>query len=276
MPYRWRKVYRGKELVTYSRDVVKQQRLGYTEIPIHRPTFFYFEFQGLRPNIPHWIFFGNKELTRYCNTTYDLATFNAAARTSKLREPGDSYVTATGFPTEQGGPTNSATNIDDAYLTSQPDGSLSGLFYLQSNTDLHFPTTMDGTYFIAIDLSVINRDEALSYSAAKFYGMGQYEEWYQYTTKESYQKWEKQYDMIYEHYDRRGSSSGGSTSSSSQSQSNTIGGFSIGYSYGGTAQVDPGLAGAAGLGPVGGYSGITGPNSANSGLGHRGGVSQVM
>ena len=69
MPYRQVK-RSGTRNVTKSRDIVKQDRLGYTEIAIHRPKIFFFEFQGMRPNIPHWIFYGNKQVTRYCNTIF--------------------------------------------------------------------------------------------------------------------------------------------------------------------------------------------------------------
>ena len=49
--------------------------VGYDPIPVHRPKFIYFEFTGLRPNIPHWIFFGNKEVTRFVNTSYSESDF---------------------------------------------------------------------------------------------------------------------------------------------------------------------------------------------------------
>jgi hypothetical protein len=38
--------------------------------------------------------------------------------------------------------------------------------------------------FSALDISVLDQDETLSYASTKFYGMGQYENWYQYSVSE--------------------------------------------------------------------------------------------
>jgi len=212
MPYRQVKK-KGYKNVTYSRNVVNESRLGYTEIPIHRPKFIFFEFQGLRANIPHWIFFGNVLVNKWCNTSFSLSDYTSAARTSKIKEPGDTYVNATSFPAAQGGPTNGGDNTE---LVSAADGSLKGLFYLQSNVSLNFPTNTDGTNFSALDVSVMDRDEALSYAATKFYGMGQYEDWYEHTTTEYETRREKYYYYETVYYDREhgrdGDYGGGHTS----------------------------------------------------------------
>lgn len=42
--------------------------LGYDRISIFRPKFIYFEFNGLRPNTPHWIFFDGKQVNKWVNT----------------------------------------------------------------------------------------------------------------------------------------------------------------------------------------------------------------
>jgi hypothetical protein len=211
MPYRQVK-RSGTRNVTKSRDIVKQDRLGYTEIEIHRPKIFFFEFQGMRPNIPHWIFYGNKQVTRYCNTSYSLSDYTDAARTSSIKEPGDSYVTATGFPADLGGATNGG---GDNALTSSADGSIKGFFYLQSNADLNWPINTDGTNFSALDVSVLNRNEALSYAAAKFYSQGQYEDWYEYTTTEEVQVSESYsyFESVYYADDDGGGSSNDNSSS---------------------------------------------------------------
>lgn len=197
MPYRIKKSKKYRN-VTYSRDVINEGLLGFTEIAIHRPKFFFFEFQGLRANIPHWIFFGNQQVTKYCNTSFSLTDYTTAARTSKIKEPGDSYVTETAFPTGQGGPTNGG---GDTALISNSDGSLSGLFYLQSNATTNFSILEDGINFSALDVSVMDRDEALSYAASKFYGKGQYEDWYKFTTTETEVRREKYYHSELEYYD---------------------------------------------------------------------------
>jgi len=173
----------GTRMVTKSRDVVKQDSLGYTEIEIHRPKILFFEFQGLRPNIPHWIFYGDKQVTKWCNTAFGVDTYTNSDRDSFIKEPGDRFVNATEFPFG-GGATNGG---GDAPLTSAADGSIKGLFYLQSNADLFWPTNTDGTNFSALDISVLDRNESLSYAAAKFYSKAQYEDWYEYTTTEEVQ-----------------------------------------------------------------------------------------
>jgi hypothetical protein len=179
MPYRW--VTKQREVTQY-RDVIKQDRLGYTEIQVHRPKIIYFEFEGMRPNMPHWIFFGDEEVTKYCNTSYTLSDYTGAARDSDIKEPGDKYVNATAFPTALGGPSNGGGSNS---LTSGSDGSLRGFFYLQSNATTNFSTKVDGTSFSALDISVMDRDNSLSYASTKFYGVGQYEDWFQYTVQET-------------------------------------------------------------------------------------------
>ena len=64
MPYRQVK-RTGSRNVTRTRDVIKQDRLGYSEVDIHRPKIIFFEFKGLRPNIPHWIFFADKQMPSF-------------------------------------------------------------------------------------------------------------------------------------------------------------------------------------------------------------------
>ena len=147
--------------------------LGYDPIPLLRPKLVYFEFQGLRPNIPHWMFFDGKEITRYCNTSFDETIWDNEGRSSKYKEVGDLYTAQDHFPTELGGTSGTP-------LYSSAVGELSGLFYIQSNTSVNFPTNVEGTNFIAIDISKLDANEALSYGACKFYGYGQYENYYQY------------------------------------------------------------------------------------------------
>jgi len=206
MPYKWVKRTRN---VTKYRDVIKQDRSGYTEITVHRPKIIFFEFEGMRPNIPHWIFFGNTEVTKFCNTSYTLSDYTNAGRNSDIKEPGDKFVNDTAFPTELGGPSNGGGSNS---LTSNSDGSLRGFFYLQSNSTTNFPTVVDGTSFSALDISTMNRENALSYASTQFHGMGQYENWYQYTVEESKIFTEKYRQRVYysgESSDYRGPSSGG-------------------------------------------------------------------
>lgn len=186
----------GTREVTEERYRTDTANLGYEEIPLHRPKIIYFEFQGLRPNIPHWIFFDGVQVTNYCNTSKTLSDITNAASDSPYREPGDQFINETGFPADLGGPTGTP-------LYSDANGELSGLFYLQSNSTLNFNTSVDGLNFVAIDISVLDRDEALSYGAVKFYGVGQNQLWYEYqvaydyTYTETYTYTEKESYKVY-------------------------------------------------------------------------------
>jgi hypothetical protein len=167
-------------MVNTTDEYITEQRVGsrgYEAIPVHRPKIIYFDFQGLRPNIPHWFFFDGVDVTNYVNTSYTLADFTSADRNSNIKEPGDAFIEENEFPSELGGPTGSSA--DGIY--SNADGSLTGFFYLQSNETLSFNVNADGINFIALDISVLDKSEALSYAAGKFYGFGQFDNYYEYT-----------------------------------------------------------------------------------------------
>ena len=224
MPY---KTVTANREVTKYRDVIKQGRLGYTEITVHRPKIIFFEFEGMRPNMPHWIFFGNTEITKYCNTSYTLSDYTNAGRNSNIKEPGDKFVNATAFPTELGGPSNGGGSNP---LTSNADGSLRGFFYLQSNTTTNFPIAVDGTSFSALDISTMNKQNALSYASTQFHGMGQYENWYEYTVEES-----KVFTETYtyqEYYDAPVTSSNKDNGPTVTHKKNKSGGTDIAFDYG--------------------------------------------
>jgi hypothetical protein len=164
----------GTATGTKTGSATGKKTSGYELITVQRPKIIYFEFEGLRPNIAHWIFYDSRDVTGYCNTSYSLDDYNTSSKNSSFREPGERYLNETGFPTELGGSTGTP-------LYSDSEGKLNGFFYIQSNETLNFPTSANGLNFIAIDISTINRDDALSYAATKFYSAGQYEYWYSYT-----------------------------------------------------------------------------------------------
>ena len=149
--------------------------LGYDVIPVFRPKFIYFEFNGLRPNVPHWIFFGGKQVNKWVNTSKTKSDYENAGRNSKILKPGDTYVTATAFPSQQGGASNGG---GDDPLVTDATGKLSGFFYLQSNDNLSFSITQSGTDLVATDISEINLDKCKSYASATYRGFGQYENYY--------------------------------------------------------------------------------------------------
>lgn len=155
--------------------------LGYDATPIFRPKFIYFEFTGLRPNTPHWIFFGGKQVNKWVNTDKTEDDLINAGRSSSLKEPGDIWRPATSFPTGVGGASNGG---GDDPLTTTAEGKLSGIFFIQSNDDLSFPIPAAGINMIATDIETINLDKCKSFAAATFRGYGQYENYFRGTSSQ--------------------------------------------------------------------------------------------
>jgi len=155
--------------------------LGYDPISIFRPKFIYFEFNGLRPNIPHYFFFGGVLVNKWVNTSKTENDLISAARNSALVEPGEQYKSATSFPSAQGGPTNGG---GDTPIASTAAGRLSGLFFVQSNDTVNFPITSAGIDLIVTDIDEINLDKCKSIAGATFYGYGQYENYFNGTAAE--------------------------------------------------------------------------------------------
>lgn len=176
---------------TRTRDVEKTQILGYDSIPLHRPKFIYFEFTGLRPSFPHWIYFGGIEVTKFVNTSYTKANYEAAGRDSVLKEPGEKFINASQFPTDSGltygGATAQGGTTDPLYTTA--NGILKGVFYLQSNNTYNWSINADGTELLAIDQYNIDKNNTYSYGSALFRGFGQYENYWSWFETENYQVW---------------------------------------------------------------------------------------
>lgn len=162
----------GTEVKYREETNTYEQDLGYETVSICKPKFIFFEMVGLRPSTPHWIFFDGIEVTKWVNTSFNLDSYNNAPINSLLRNPGDNYITATSFPTAQGGPTNASGPI-----STDASGTLSGAFYLQSNDTLSFKT---GTKKLtAIDVSILDKQKALSYAEGQFVSTGIYEVYYE-------------------------------------------------------------------------------------------------
>lgn len=177
--------------VTQTKNVTKTRTLGYDIIPIHRPKFIYFEFTGLRPSVPHWLFFGGKEVTKFANTSYTKANYNAAGRNSVLKEPGERFVNATEFPSggglTYGGATAQGGASDPLY--SDANGVLKGVFYLQSNTTYSWSIETSGIELMVKDTYDIDKDKSLSVGTALFRGFGQYENYWQWNEQVTTQVW---------------------------------------------------------------------------------------
>jgi len=151
-----------------------EANLGFDLIPIIRPNFSYFSFSGLRPNSPHWIFFDGKRITHFCNTSFNSATYNTLNRNNSIRNPGDKYIHETGFPAELGGPTAAVGQP----VYSDASGNLDGLFYIQSNAATSFPT--GNRSLVVSDISILDKEECLSWAQAEYAAVGEYELYYQY------------------------------------------------------------------------------------------------
>ena len=151
----------------------REQDIGFDRIPVIRPNFTYFSFSGLRPNTPHWVFFDGKNVTKWVNTSYNAADYNNLERNDPIRIPGEKYIDSTAFPTDLGGPTAASGPV-----YTDASGNLDGLFYIQSNSALSFPT---GNRTMAVlDISVLNKAESLSFAQAEYSAIGEYELYYQY------------------------------------------------------------------------------------------------
>lgn len=146
--------------------------LGYSLINICQPKFIWFECTGLRPNTPHWIFFNGVEVTNFVRTGIDRDTFDAYPKNDPIRNPGDRYLSATSYPSELGGPTAAS-----GPLTSSTSGVIYGLFYLQSNETVNFPTGTNLLY--ALDVSAFRPENSLSLAKGSYTALAQYEYYYE-------------------------------------------------------------------------------------------------
>tara|TARA_E500000318_G_scaffold106175_1_gene113870 strand:+ start:3618 stop:4763 length:1146 start_codon:yes stop_codon:yes gene_type:complete len=167
-----------------------EQDIGFEEISICRPSFFFFDFTGLKPSSPHWFFLDGVDVTKYINTSFTLNSYNNADRNSLLRTPGDAYVSETQFPAAQGGPTNGGSGP----VNTDAAGNLSGAFYLQSNTTTSF---IVGTKILqVIDVSSNDKTKALSYSQTEFEALGLYDLYYETRTTTTVSYEEDIYDWV--------------------------------------------------------------------------------
>src|SRR6056300_1205010 len=171
---------------TRYRDVTKtvEQDIGFADIAICRPNFFFFDYTGLKPKSPHWFFLDGVDVTKYINTTFTLDSLNTAPRNSLLRDPGDAYTSETQFPAAHGGPTNGGSGP----VNTDAAGNLSGAFYLQSNTTTSFNV---GTKVLEIiDTPSNDKIKALSFSRLEFEALGLYDLYIEekITTSEAYQQ----------------------------------------------------------------------------------------
>lgn len=184
---KYRTAYRDAYRTKYR---TKTQDTGYDLIPIIRPNFTYFNFTGLRPNTPHWLFFDGINVTQWVNTGYDSTEWNTIERNNSIRNPGDLYINSTAFPTELGGPTAASGPVQ-----TNSNGEIDGLFYIQSNDSLSFP--IGHRTLTAIDISVINRDDSLSVADTEYSAIGEYELYYEY--EEAYQEmYQEEYQEAYQ------------------------------------------------------------------------------
>jgi hypothetical protein len=140
-------------------EKVREVDLGFDPIPICRPKFIKFKFEGLRPNTRHFFFAAGKDMTNYVSTdSGQINNFNDNTRNSIYRNPGEKYINETGYPTELGGP--SGALYSDVY------GNLEGIFYLQRNSSLTFATGQ--IRFKVIDINRNSFENSISFGSAVY------------------------------------------------------------------------------------------------------------
>jgi hypothetical protein len=140
---------------------------SFTDISIARPKFIQFDCTGLRPNTRHFVFFQGVEVSRFIKKD-STADFAGLTKGDPLRNPGDKYITENQYPAGLGGPTSE--------IFSEDDGSLKGYFYLQRGqadsgaAGVQFRTGVSNLEFV--DISVLSREDALSYGQGSFTSNG--------------------------------------------------------------------------------------------------------
>lgn len=140
-------------------EIVREVDLGFDPIPICRPKFIKFKFEGLRPNTRHFFFAAGKDMTNYVSTdSGQINNFNDDTRNSVYRNPGEKYTNETGYPAELGGP--SGALYSDVY------GNLEGIFYLQRNSSLTFATGQ--ITFNVIDISNNSFENSISFGSVVY------------------------------------------------------------------------------------------------------------
>lgn len=196
MPYvtKTRKVTKYRDAYrTQYRNV--ERDIGYDLLPYCRARFIFFKFEGLRPSTPHFMFFDNQDVTKFVNTSYNLGDRYTVDRKHPWRQWSDQFFKENQFPALYGGPTNASGAVN-----TDATGKLEGIFFLQFNKNHQYP---GGRRMLsAIDISVLNRTDALSFASARYTSVGEVElsatfsESYQqkyseaYTVQEEYQEWE--------------------------------------------------------------------------------------
>ena len=171
---------------------------GFDFNPAFRSRFIYFKFTGLRPNDSHWLFLQGRDVTSFANTSFSINDFNASARSSVFRNPGDKYLLENQFPSDLGGPTGSP-------LTTTAAGELEGVLFIQSNSTYSWRVGSGTTNYsynggdnsiplLAINISTTNKSNALSHATAEYASIGQFinyaMEEYTVDVEVEYEEWE--------------------------------------------------------------------------------------
>ena len=171
---------------------------GFDFNPAFRSRFIYFKFSGLRPNDNHWLFLQNRDVTAFANTSFSINDFNASARSSVFRNPGDKYLFETQFPSDLGGPSGTP-------LTTTASGELEGVLFLQSNSTYSWRCGTGSTNYsynggdnsiplLAINISTTDKAAALSHATAEYSSIGQFinysMETYSVDVEVEYEVWE--------------------------------------------------------------------------------------
>ena len=230
---------------------IVEKDLGYELIPVCRPNFIFFKFTNLRPQVPHWIFFDGEDVTKWVNTSYAYSDYDSQDRDSKLKDPGDDYISATAFPSSLGGPTSASGPV---YTNS--NGTLEGVLYLQSNETTSFKTGK--RLLTAIDISVLRKADCLSFDQGEYKAIGENELYKEVSETYTYTYTEQVYYSDNSNDGWQPTPGGGYTSSS------------LGMCYGGGFD-----AGDIGVAPGGFGGGSSSGGSSSGGSSSGGGMSSA-
>ena len=147
-----------------DKEATREVDLGFDPIPVCRPNFIKITFNGLRPSTRHWFFCAGIDATGYVSTdATQISNFSLPDRNSVYKNPGETYVNDTGYPTALGGGASS--------LYSDANGKIEGIFYLQRKADFFFST---GNITLNVcDRSDNNFEGSISYASSVYQAGGQ-------------------------------------------------------------------------------------------------------
>ena len=142
------------------REVVGQRVFDLISIPWMRSRKVSFKADGLRPSTRYFPFFGSADVSAYCIST-------GVFKRHSDRDPETRTTSITPSIT------HSEQTPANANLISDTSGNVTGEFEIPNNSAMRFPTGQ--REFLLCDISVPNKDDALSFATTQFSSIGHIE-----------------------------------------------------------------------------------------------------